>query len=199
MNDSRFQFKVGLFVVVGLALVALLILNFSKGITFGKSTYTLHVVLPDAAGLKPSADVMMAGVSIGKVVSIELADDAKSVDISAVILARYKIRKDAEFRIDSLGLLGDQYIEVSTPANTGVTATNETEYLKNGDIVSGEATFNMLAAVQSISGVLDQARTAIKDLDRAMVNVNASALSTNTLERFSDAVSNLQVVSQRAA
>ena len=32
MNDSRFEMKVGLFVFIGLAVMALLVLNFSKGI-----------------------------------------------------------------------------------------------------------------------------------------------------------------------
>jgi phospholipid/cholesterol/gamma-HCH transport system substrate-binding protein len=199
MNDSKLEFKVGVFVFLGVTLVALLILSFTKGNTFGKATYTLRVVLPNAAGLKPSADVMMAGVSIGKVNSIELADDTKSVDITVKILAKYKIRKDALFKIDSLGLLSDQYVQVSAAAETGPAPANEAAYLQTGDTVIGEAPFNMLEAVQSISGVIDQARKAIKDLDQAITNVNNSALSPDTLGHFVRSVSNLQYVSERAS
>ena len=198
MNDSRFEFKVGLFVFAGAALIALLILNFSKGITLFNPTYKLRVILPHAAGLKPTADVMMSGVPIGKVSSMELADNGKSVAITISILARYKIRKDAQFHIDSLGFLGDQYIEVSPPEDTGLAPTSPTAYFQNGDTVMGEPTFNMVEAVHSISGVVDQARKTMKDLDQAITNVNASALSTNTLAHFVLAVSNLQVVSERA-
>jgi phospholipid/cholesterol/gamma-HCH transport system substrate-binding protein len=198
MNNSRFEFKVGLFVCVGVALAALLILNFSKGITFGQATYKLRVVLPNAAGLKPAADVMMAGVPIGKVTAMELAGNAKSVDITLTILSKYQIRKDAEFRIDALGFLGDQYISVSVPPETGLAPTNAAAYLQNGDTVLGEATFNMMEAVHSISDVVDQARKTMKDLDQGITNVNASALSTNTLAHFVLAVSNLEVVSDRA-
>ena len=198
MNDSRFEFKVGLFVFVGVVLIALLILNFSKGFTLGHSTYKLRVILPNAAGLKPSADVMMAGLSIGKVSSMKLADNEKSVEITVSILKEYKIRKDAKFHIEALGFLGDQYVEVSAPADTGLAPTSQTAYLQNGDTVMGEATFNMVEAVQSISGVVDQARKTMKDLDQAITNVNASALSTNTLAHFVLAISNLQVVSERA-
>ena len=198
MNDSRFEFKVGLFVFAGVVLIALLILNFSKGITLFNPTYKLRVILPNAAGLKPTADVMMAGVPIGKVSSTDLADNGKSVNITVSILARYKIRKDAQFHIDALGFLGDQYVEVSAPTDTGLAPTNETAYFQNGDSVTGEATFNMVEAVQSISGVVDQARKTMKDLDQAITNVNASALSTNTLAHFVMAVSNLEVVSEKA-
>ena len=143
---------------------------------------------------------MMAGVPIGKVSSIDLADNGKSVEITVVILAKYKnhIRKDAKFHIDALGFLGDQYVEVSAPTDTGLASTNETAYLQNGDTVMGEATFNMIEAVQSISGVIDEAKKTMKDLDQAITNVNASALSTNTLAHFVLSVSNLEVVSQRA-
>jgi phospholipid/cholesterol/gamma-HCH transport system substrate-binding protein len=158
----------------------------------------LRVILPNAAGLKPTADVMMAGVPIGKVNSMDLADNDKSVNITVIILRRYKIRKDAQFRIDALGFLGDQYVEVSAPTDTGLTPTNETAYLQNGDTVIGEPTFNMVQAVQSISGVIDEAKKTMKDLDQAITNINASALSTNTLAHFVLSVSNLEVVSQRA-
>jgi phospholipid/cholesterol/gamma-HCH transport system substrate-binding protein len=188
MNNSRLELKVGVFVVVGVALVALLILNFSKGITLFNSTYRLRVVLPNAAGLKPSADVMMAGVSIGKVSAMDLADDGKSVNITIRVLGSHKIRKDAKFHIDALGFLGDQYVAVSAPVDTGLAPTNETVFLQNGDTVKGEATFNMV----------DEARKTMKDLDQAITNVNNTALSTNTLEHFVLAVSNLQVVSEKA-
>ncbi len=198
MNDSRFEFKVGLFVFVGVALTALLILNFSKGITFFNPTYTLRVVLPNAAGLKPAADVMMAGVPIGKVSSMDLADDERSVNIALRILSKHKIRKDAHIRIDALGFLGDQYVSVSVPIETGPAPTNADAFLQDGDTVKGEATFNMEEAVRSISTVVDQARRTMKDLDQGITNLNASALSTNTLVHFVVAVSNLEVVSDRA-
>jgi phospholipid/cholesterol/gamma-HCH transport system substrate-binding protein len=198
MNDSRFAFKVGLFVVVGVALIALLILNFSKGATLFNPTYKLRVILPNAAGLKPAADVMMAGIPIGKVSVMDLADNDKSVNITLSILARYKIRKDAQFHIDALGFLGDQYISVSAPTGTGLSPTNETACFQNGDTVTGEPTFMMQEAVQSISGVIDEAKKTMKDLDQAITNVNASALSTNTLAHFVLAVGNLEVVTERA-
>ena len=67
-----------MFVAVGLALSALLVLNFTRGLTLFNPTYQLHVIMPTSAGLKPAADVMMAGVPIGKVVSPELIEDGRS-------------------------------------------------------------------------------------------------------------------------
>jgi phospholipid/cholesterol/gamma-HCH transport system substrate-binding protein len=198
MNDSRIALKVGIFVVVGTALLALLILNFTKGNTLGRATYKLRVILPNAAGLKPAADVMMAGVPIGKVSDMDLADNAKSVNITINILSRYKILTNAQFHIDALGFLGDQYVAVSAPAETDLSPTNDSAYLHSGDTVMGEPTFNMVEAVQSISGVVDEAKKTMQDLDQAITNVNASALSTNTLAHFVLAVGKLDTLSDKA-
>jgi phospholipid/cholesterol/gamma-HCH transport system substrate-binding protein len=198
MNESRYAGKVGVFVAVGLALSALLVLNFTRGLTLFNPTYQLHVIMPTSAGLKPAADVMMAGVPIGKVVTPELDQDGRSVNITISILAKYKIRKDAVFRIDSLGFLGDQYIEVSPtlPASGGT--NTQAGILQNGDTIEGEAPFNMFAAETSISGLLDQARKAIKDLDQALTNVNRTVLSDQTLKDFASAISNFASVTEIA-
>jgi phospholipid/cholesterol/gamma-HCH transport system substrate-binding protein len=198
MNNSSVPLKVGVFVVIGLALCALLILNFSRGITLFTPTYNLKVIMPSMAGLKPTADVMMSGVPIGKVSSSDLAQDGRSVVILVNILSKYKIRRDAVFHIDALGFLGDQYIEVSPVPEKEPADTSPSAYLHDGETIIGEAPFNMQEAVRSVSGLLDQAKQTMKDLDQAVVNVNRTALSTETLGRFALAVSNLQAVSQSA-
>jgi phospholipid/cholesterol/gamma-HCH transport system substrate-binding protein len=191
MNESRFVMKVGVFVFSGLVLIALLILNFSKGITLFQSTYQLHVMMPTVAGLKPSADVMMAGVIIGKVARTELAPDGKSVNITIKVLSKFKIRKDATIHIDSLGFLGDQYIAV-TPLSS------DAPLLSDGATVQGEAPFDMQEAVRSTSGLLEQARGTLKDLDQAITNVNRTVLAEETLTNFSGAISNLESVTTEA-
>jgi phospholipid/cholesterol/gamma-HCH transport system substrate-binding protein len=198
MNQTRYAATVGIFVAVGLALTALLVLNFSQGLTLFNQTYKLHVIMPTTAGLKPAADVMMSGVPIGKVVSPELVPGGRAVNITVTILSKYKINKDAVFKIDSLGFLGDQYIEV-TPALLPPGVTNsEAGILQNGDTVQGEAPFNMLAAVRSTADLLDQARKTIKDLDQAITNVNRTVLSDQTLASFSVAISNFASVTEIA-
>ena len=197
MNDSRFAWKVGLFVTFGLALSAVLILNFTRGITLFKSTYKVHVILPTTAGLKPAADVMLAGVPIGKVASTTLALDGRSVDATVLLLSKYQIRRDAKFHIDALGFLGDQYIEV-TPPEGEPPPGQSVEYVTNGERIIGEAPFNMQEAVRSISGLLDQGRKTMTDLDQAITNVNHTVLAAGTLDKVSAAISNFESVTEEA-
>ncbi len=196
MNDTRFAWKVGLFVAVGLLLGALLILNFSKGPMVFHHTYKLHVVLPTVAGLKTSADVMMAGVPIGKVIATDLSLDGRSVDITVEVLAKYQIRQSASFHIDQLGFLGDPYIEVTPAAEA---AGQAGPYLTNGASVMGEAPFNMQEAVRSISGLVDQGQKTMKDLDKAINSVNNSILDAVTLTNFVATMTNFESVTADAA
>jgi phospholipid/cholesterol/gamma-HCH transport system substrate-binding protein len=198
MNKSRYAATVGLFVAVGLALIALLVLNFSQGLTMFTPTYKLYVIMPNSAGLKPTADVMMSGVPIGKCVSPELSPDGRYVKITVNILTKYKIRKDAIFKIESLGFLGDQYIEVSPVALVPGATNTERNILHDGDTLHGEAPFNMFEAVRSTSDLLDQARKTVKDLDQAITNVNRTVLSDQTLRDFSLAISNFASVTEIA-
>src|SRR5581483_2610959 len=181
----------------GLAVLAALIVNFSEGITFGQSTYALKIIMPTAAGLKPTADVMMAGVPVGKVARMDLVDDGRSVLITANILAKNKIREGSKFHIDALGFLGDQYIEI-TPPPEDATQTGPVQYLKEGDTIHGEEPFNLQEAVRSTAGLLDSAKQTLKDVDAAVTNVNRSVLSAATLSDFTLSLSNIESLSEAA-
>jgi phospholipid/cholesterol/gamma-HCH transport system substrate-binding protein len=193
MKETRIELKVGVFVVAGLALLALLVLSFSRGNTLFTSTYRLRIVLPSAAGLKPSADVMMSGVPIGKASGLELLPDGRSVAVKVSILSKYKVRTNASVHIDALGFLGDQYIEVTPSADTNA------GFWKNGDTVEGQSPFNMQEAVRSVAGLLEQAKQTIMDIDRAVTNLNRSVLSDQTLTNFSLAISNVEVMTEVAS
>ena len=197
MNDSRFAVKVGIFVAMGLALAALLILNFSKGPMLFKSTYKLHINLPTVAGLKPAADVMMAGVPIGKVVASSLSHDGRAVDITIQVLSSYEIRKDASFRIDAMGFLGDEYIEV-TPAEAKPIGQAEAPLLTNDETVTGEKPFNMQEAVRSISSLVEQGQKTMTDLDKSINSVNNSILDRATLSNFVATMDNFKTVTSDA-
>jgi len=192
MKETRIEFKVGIFVVAGLALLAVLVLSFSRGMTVLESSYRLHILLPSAAGLKPSADVMMSGVPIGRVTDMELLPDGRSVAVGVVIFSKYKVRTNAVIHIDALGFLGDQYVAV-TPSTNMIPS-----FWKDGATVQGEGTLNMQEAVKSVGGLLDQAKTTLTDLDHAITNVNHSVLSDQTLTNFSKAISNVEAMTEVA-
>src|SRR5437762_13228085 len=106
MSHPRLEWKVGLFVFIGLALLAGLLLEFSKGLSLFRPTYQIYLRAENIGGLKPRADVLMSGVQVGTVSAIQLAPDGKSVTITLRLYKKYEIHKDADFIIDQSGFLG---------------------------------------------------------------------------------------------
>src|SRR5215470_11845475 len=99
MNQTRQQWKVGLFVLIALVLLAGLLIEFSKGLTLFRQTYDILLRCDTAGSLKPRAQVLMSGVQIGTVADIRLASTGKFVMITLRIYSEYKVFKSAGFFI----------------------------------------------------------------------------------------------------
>src|SRR6185436_13586748 len=112
MSKSRMEWKVGLFVILGLVLAAALIIQFNKSAGPLTPVYRLRLKAKDVSGVIPGSVVLMAGVRIGYVEDIRLNSMDGDVTIIAKLLKKYEVRKDAQFLIRQSGFLGDQYIGV---------------------------------------------------------------------------------------
>lgn len=190
MSQSKFEWKVGLFVFIGLVLLAGMMLNFSKGLPFFNKSYTLKLSAENVAGIKPKAAVMMSGVKIGTAVDSILATNG-SVIIRLEIYEDFKIDREAKFMLDALGFLGDQYVAVTVTNDSG-------QYLTNGETVFAQSPLNLQEAMRSTAGLLSQAQSTMKTLDEAVSNINKTVLNDATLTSFSHSISNLQTISGNA-
>jgi phospholipid/cholesterol/gamma-HCH transport system substrate-binding protein len=191
MSEKRLEWKVGLFVVVCLVLLGLLVLNFSKGLTFFTPTYSLRLKTSNVGGIKKEAAVLVAGVPVGNVAGAELSPDGRTVSVLLKIHSRYQIHGDAVFTIDSMGFLGDQYVAI----NAG---KNEAPVLKDGDEVICREPFNLQEVARSALGFIQRIDETARKLDSALARVEQHVLSENTLTNFSTTVANFRLVSERA-
>jgi phospholipid/cholesterol/gamma-HCH transport system substrate-binding protein len=191
MEKSRLEAKVGLFVLIGLVLVALLIIQFSKGTSLFRGTYELHLHAVNVGSLKPRAAVSLAGVQVGSVSDILLAADGKSVTIFLRIYKDNKIYHDARFVIEQSGFLGDQYVSV-------IPTDNQLPLLENGADVNCQEPFNLQEIARSTSGFILRIDETAKKLDASVSDLQRVVLNGQTLTNFSIAVSNLRVFSEQA-
>ena len=191
MNQKRLEWKVGVFVVVCLAVLALLALNFSKGLTFFTTTYTLRLRTTNVGGIKKEASVLMAGVPVGNVTGAELSPEGTNVIVYLKILDRYRIHADAVFTIDSTGFLGDQYVAI-------IPGRNEKPVLKDGDEVICREPFNFQEVARSALGFIQRVDDTAKKLDSALTRVEQRVLNEETLTNLSATIGNFRLVSERA-
>jgi phospholipid/cholesterol/gamma-HCH transport system substrate-binding protein len=188
MSRKQLEWKVGLFVFGCLILLALLMVSFSKGLTFFKPTYTLRLNTKNVGGLKERATVLMAGVPVGHVTGARLSHDGRTVTVFLRLDGRYSIHGDAVFNIDSMGFLGDQYVMI-TPGR------NEAPVLKDGDEVTCREPFNLQEVARSAVGFIHRIDETARKLDDALTRVDRQVLNEETLTNF--AVTNFRQVSER--
>jgi len=192
MNKSRFEWKVGLFVFIGLGLLAALLIQFSKGASFWRRTYTIGLVASDVGGLKVRASVLMSGVQVGTVSDIRLGPQGTNVTIALRIYSQYEIHKDVRFAIEASGFLGDQYVAIMPTLNQG-------DIFHEGDTAAAEAPFNFQEVARQAWAFLQRVADTAKELDEAITEVRRRVLNEQTLTNLSAAVVSLRVASDHAA
>src|SRR3989442_7088144 len=158
MGESRTAIKVGLFVALGLVLVVLLTMSFSKGLSILTRAYDLYLKAISVGGLKDRAAVLMSGITVGNVVDSTIPPDGKGVIIKLKIQEKYKIHADARFVIEQVGFLGDQYISIYP-------TKNEKPILQPGAEVVCEEPFNLQEIVRSATGLVQGVNQATKMLN----------------------------------
>lgn len=104
------EVKVGIFVIV--SAVILIYMTFKVGdITFGREKgYMVYAYFNSVSGLDNKAAVKIAGVAVGTVELIELAEGRARVGMR--INSYVKIRKDTVASVKTQSLLGEKYVEL---------------------------------------------------------------------------------------
>ena len=183
MEKSRLEIKVGLFIFIGLALLAVILIQFSKSASLWRGTYNLHLHAANVGGIKPRAAVLLAGVQIGSVDQIDLATNSKSVMITLKIYRDFQIFHDAQFAIEQAGFLGDQFISI-------IPTTNTPPYLADGDDVSCQSPFNLQQVARDAAGFIQRIDETAKKLDASVTDLRAQVLNAQTLASFGTSITN---------
>src|SRR5439155_27307313 len=105
MNDQGLRFRIGVFVLAAMILLAVLIILFSGLPTIFVQHRQYTIVFDDAPGVAPGTPVRRSGVRIGEVKSVELDDETGKVRVTIVVEKRYTLRKNERPTLTT-GLLG---------------------------------------------------------------------------------------------
>jgi phospholipid/cholesterol/gamma-HCH transport system substrate-binding protein len=191
MSQTRLEIKVGIFVFVCLAVLAFLLMQFGKGTTFFRPTYTIILHANNVGGLRPRAGVLMAGVSVGTVARTQLGPEGTNVTIYLKVYKQYAIHKDARFVIEQSGFLGDQYVAIYPTENKG-------PIFQNNDEASAQEPFNIQEFTRSASGFVQRLDETARKLNDAINDVRRLVLNEQTLTNLSFTIGNFRHVSEDA-
>jgi len=110
--------KVGIAVILGAAMLVLMLGKVERWTRADQVGTKLVTRFDTVAGLELKSSVQVAGVQVGEVASIRLADNLAEVTI--MLYPGVSIYKEAQATIKSTGLLGEKYLElIPGPAGNG--------------------------------------------------------------------------------
>ena len=115
MERTRVNIAVGLFVVLGILALAYLSIKLGRVAFFPGGGYRVMAEFPSVGGLKAGASVEIAGVEVGRVESIGLADYQARVTLR--LNGDVKLQDDAIASIKTKGLIGEKFIRISPGAS----------------------------------------------------------------------------------
>ncbi len=176
---KKFEFYIGVFVLVGLILVGVMIVGFSDYQYMGEQ-YMVHAIFNYISGVVEGAPVRYAGVDVGKVTKISIFEDTNAntqVNVTLGIKEGVRIKKDSEAVINSLGIIGEKYIEIFP-------GTPEAGALNPGDEILG---IDPIA----LETVMNTAQSVLSKLEDALSSVN-KVLSTDTQEDIKVTIKNFR-------
>src|SRR4029078_13709727 len=115
-HERGLEFKVGVFVFLGLAAIGALVVQFGRLGEGFKTYYSLKVRFNDASVLLKGSDVLLAGAKIGKVSGgPRMTREGNGVDVPLKIFDYIKVPEASKFTVGSSGLLGDRFVNVTIP------------------------------------------------------------------------------------
>jgi phospholipid/cholesterol/gamma-HCH transport system substrate-binding protein len=201
------ELRVGLFVLVGLSVLAAGIFYVTGAGTIGPK-YRLITYLPEVSGLANGAPVRLDGVEVGNVESIRLAprvagkirERNRNIEVVMRVGKHYEndILTDSAASLVTEGLLGNRYVNISL----GITGVP----LKDGQEVPGseekamkevvERSADMLGNLQALSENVQELINVVKEgkgsLGKLLTDDQAYNHLSNLLSRGDAMLANIQ-------
>jgi phospholipid/cholesterol/gamma-HCH transport system substrate-binding protein len=167
-NMSR-SFRLGLFMLSTLAILAACVFLVGREESKFGANYRVRSEFQNVAGLSEGADVRVGGIRKGTVQSIRLPKTPDGQVVVSMDLAKETqaiVRQDSVASIQSEGLLGDKYVEISF-------GSVDAARLKGGETIESEPPLDISDLFQKASQMLDTGEGALENIDEITAKVNS--------------------------
>ncbi|MFH1640689.1 MAG: MlaD family protein [Candidatus Omnitrophota bacterium] len=167
-GKSRLELKVGIFVFIGFIILGIFILRIGDFKT-GVSGYQVNFIFNFVNGVRVGAPVRFAGVDIGEVKAIKFIlvplEQKTQVQIVSWLKTDCRIPSDSNVWINTLGLLGEKYVEI-------MPGKNYAKCLSDKDTIIGSDPIPMQEVTELAKGIANQLQETLGNLDNSIVKLN---------------------------
>lgn len=160
--------KVGAFIVVSAAVLAVTVYFVSKAEFRGKETPYL-MYLRNAGGLEPGTAVLFGGISVGRVTRVQpdQADPAR-IEISLGVKNGTPVNAKSIGKVSSISLLGNPVVFITTGSNTAAR-------LPPGAVIPSQETISIDELQRKVVALADSAQTTLASVNTDVNKITADA------------------------
>src|SRR6266481_6464804 len=185
-HERGLEFKVGIFVFVGLAMLGALLVQFGRLGEGFKTYYLLTVRFTNASGLLKGSDVLLAGARIGKVAGgPRLVREGDGVAVPLKIYDYVKVPEGTKFSVGSSGLLGDRFVVVTPPPG------QPKAYLPPNAYIDGTRETGIDDLTREGGALVTDLRGTVQKIDTTVDRLNQETLSSANMENLKSSMEHL--------
>lgn len=185
-HERGLEFKVGIFVFVGLAMLCALVVQFGRLGEGFKTYYQITVRFTDASGLLKGSDVLLSGAKIGKVAGgPRMVREGDGVDVPIGIFDYIKIPEGSKFTVGSSGLLGDRFVNVKMPPG------QPKQFIAPNSYISGARETGIDDLTREGGALVSDLRGTVAKIDDAVTRLDQGALSQTSIENLKASMAHL--------
>ncbi|MBU1086653.1 MAG: MCE family protein [Candidatus Omnitrophica bacterium] len=179
MKALSLEFKVGVFVFVSVLLLSMIVFQIGGVNILGANMYKLNVIFDFVGGVSKDAPVHVSGVAVGDVKDVKISYDTvkKKTQVILVLMINknVKIPIDSVAYINTLGILGEKYVEI-------VSGESRDKFLEEGDSLTGNNPVQLEKLTESLVDVVGD-QTVRDSLKESFYNLR---VATDNLRQASE-------------
>jgi phospholipid/cholesterol/gamma-HCH transport system substrate-binding protein len=193
------ELRVGLFVLAGAVLLAVVIFYVTGGGGWGPK-YRLRAFLPEVDGLTIGAPVRVDGVEVGNVEKIaiavpkpgETASKDRNIEVDLRVQKTFQsyIRSDSSAGLVTEGLLGNRYVDIDR-GYVGHVLANDEEISAREERALKEIVERSADLMDNLNSITKQASTVLTDVRNGRGSLGKFLIDETAYNRLNNSLGNL--------
>jgi phospholipid/cholesterol/gamma-HCH transport system substrate-binding protein len=173
MGGTREKALVGIFVLVAVGLLFGVTMALTGGV--GASSVPYISYFKFSGGLEPGTQVRYGGLSIGKITKVHVdPQDTTRIEIDFSVAPDAPVRTDSLARISSMGLLSDNFLEITPGSKAAARAAA-------GAVIKSKESFGFDDIADAVEVMLPDAQGALKSLNADLDTLHTTITEANDL------------------
>lgn len=193
-GHGKTQFRVGLFLAIGLVAALVSILALGRDRSLFRSYLHLNAKLDQVQGLSAGSVVSLSGMTVGNIDTIEFAPSGEQqLIVKMKIDGKYRERipRDSTVEVRTQGALGDKFIYI-TPGSPG------SALAQDGDSLEPTKSQDLIGMLTEKGGQAAKFFDAVQELQILLHTINSGNRTETILKNAAEASSDLKALAKEA-